>query len=182
MTRYFGLLILLEFNKLNSHFGIFLKYKNKIVTLKIPEFTHLNFRVLKSKRKKMIKKFLVAPLLLLILNLAMTPTVWASGNSEKEAKLAEKVKTGIAKLGAGTDSKVKLKLKDGTKLKGFISEISEDGFVVKNEKTGESVSVPYSSVKQVRGNNLRGDVIAVVALIALIAIPLLIYVAQKEKT
>lgn len=130
----------------------------------------------------MIKKIIVAPLLLLILNLVITPTVWASGNAEKEAKLAEKVKLGIAKLGAGKDSKVKLKLKDGTKLKGYISEINEDGFLVQNEKTDESVSVPYSNVKQVKGNNLRGDVIAIIAVIALIAIPLLIYVAQKEKT
>jgi hypothetical protein len=139
--------------------------------------------VSKTKQgKKMIKKIIVTPLLLLILNLVITPTVWASDNAEKEAKLAEKVKLGIAKLGAGKDSKVKLKLKDGTKLKGYISEISEDEFFVKNEKTDEIVGVPYSSVKQIKGNNLRGDVIAIIAVIALIAIPLLIYVAQKEKT
>lgn len=130
----------------------------------------------------MIKKFLIAPLMLLILNLAITPTVWASGNAEKEAKLTEKVKVGIAKLGTGTESKVNLKLKDGTKLKGFISEISVDGFIVKNEKTSESVSVPYSSVKQLKGNNLSNDVLVIIGFAALIAVLLIVLVAQKENT
>ncbi len=54
----------------------------------------------------------------------------------KEEKFAERVKTEIAKLGTGTDAKIKLKLKDGTKIKGYVMEADEDQFVVMNSKTG----------------------------------------------
>ena len=67
----------------------------------------------------------------LVLNLAIAPSAFASGNPEKEAKFAEKVKTNIAKLGTGPEAKVEIKLKDGTKIKGYVTEASVDKFVVK---------------------------------------------------
>ena len=99
----------------------------------------------------------------------------------KEEKFAEKVKTGIAKLKTGEQAKVKLKLKDGTKLEGYITESNENGFVVMNTKTNKAVSVDYSQVKQVKGNNLNEGVVLLIgigALIALVAIMLAIYNAQ----
>ena len=103
----------------------------------------------------MLKKTLSMLLVVLVINLAALPSVFANGsNPEKEAKFAAKVKAEILKLGAGTESKVKIKLKDGTKLKGYLSEISETGFVVTDE-TGKSNTVPYPSVKQASGGNTK---------------------------
>jgi small nuclear ribonucleoprotein (snRNP)-like protein len=63
----------------------------------------------------------------------------------------------------GKEAKVQVKLKDGTKLKGFISEITDDYFVVTNEKDGQSTAIPYPQVKQVKGkNNLSGKTIIVI--------------------
>ena len=101
----------------------------------------------------MLKKMLSMFLVVLLINLAGLPSVYANDSkSEREAKFAEKVKTEISKLGVGTDSKVEVKLKDGTKLKGYVSEINEDGFVV-TDANGKSTPVPYPSPKQVKGNN-----------------------------
>lgn len=112
----------------------------------------------------MIKRISIAPLLLLILNLATAPTVLASGNAEKEAKLAENIKANIIKLGTGSESKIKLKLKDGSKIKGYAKEVRSDDFVVMNSKTNETVNVPYSGVKQVKGNNLSTGVKIVIGI------------------
>lgn len=102
----------------------------------------------------MFKKNLTLVLTILVLNLSLSASVFAKTNSDKEAKLAEKVKVGITKLGTGQDAQVKIKLKDGTKLNGYISEINADSFVVINEKSGVATEVPYSSPKQIKGNNL----------------------------
>ncbi len=54
----------------------------------------------------MFKKLLSLMLAILIINLGLAQTVAAHTNPEKEAKFAEKVKAGIAKLGTGTDARV----------------------------------------------------------------------------
>jgi hypothetical protein len=69
----------------------------------------------------------------------------------------------------GKEAKVQVKLKDGTKLKGFISEITDDYFVVTNEKDGQSTAIPYPQAKQVKGNNLStGATIAIAVGVALL--------------
>ncbi len=106
----------------------------------------------------MFKKYLVLGLTVLVINLFLSPTVFAGTAGEKESKLAEKVKTNIAKLGTGKDAQVEIKLRDKTKLKGYISELKESSFVVVDAKTGNASEVPYSNAKQVKGNNLSTGV------------------------
>ncbi len=90
---------------------------------------------------------------ILLIGLIMNVGVFAGG-VEKETVFAEKVKFEVAKLGTGTDAKVKIKFKDGTKLKGYVTEIKSDGFVVIDEATGTTNEVSYSAPKQIKGNNL----------------------------
>lgn len=92
----------------------------------------------------------------------------------KEEKFTGKVKTEIAKLGTGTDAAIKIKLKDGTKIKGYVTEVGENQFVVMNSKTGQAVSVPYSQVDQAKGNNLSTG--AKIALYAALAVGLIVIV------
>lgn len=97
----------------------------------------------------MLKKLVVMLLVGLMSNLA----VFADGG-KKEKAFAEKVKTEVAKLGTGTDAKVRVTLKNGSKVKGYVKEVTDEGFVVINEKTDAAVEVSYSQAKQVKGNNL----------------------------
>lgn len=90
-------------------------------------------------------------LVALLLNLALYSTTTAS--TVKDDKFAERVKINVAKLGTGKDVKVVVKLKDGTKLKGYVSEIKDSGFVVVNEKTKTDIEVLFSEVEQVKGQN-----------------------------
>jgi hypothetical protein len=97
---------------------------------------------------------------------AMPAEISANTTLEEQARFAEKVKTGIVKLGVGPDARVAVKLRDNTKLSGYISEVNESSFVVTNAKTGVSTVVSYPDVKQVKGNNLStGQKFAVAAVI-----------------
>lgn len=127
----------------------------------------------------MLKKIATMTMFALLLNLAIAPSAFVSGNTKKEVKLAEKVKTDIAKLGTGPDANVKLKLKDGTKIQGYVKEIGDDKFVVMDSKTGQTIPVLYLKVKQVRGNNLSKGVIIAIGFGALIVL-LFVLVARDK--
>lgn len=118
------------------------------------------------------RKYISLALVGLLLNLTFYSTAMA--NPESDAKFAEKVKANIAKLGVGSDAKIKVKLKDGTKLKGYVSEIKDTSFIVMNENTGTSSEVPYPQVKQVKGNNLSTGIRIAIAFGVLIAIAVVI--------
>ena len=109
----------------------------------------------------MLKKSISLTLVALLMLVFLTHPAFAA---TKEEKFAEKVKTGIAKLKTGEQAKVKLKLKDGTKLEGYITESNENCFVVRNTKTNKAVSVDYAQVKQVNGNNLNEGVVILVGI------------------
>lgn len=79
-----------------------------------------------------------------------------------EAGQAAEVKSAILKLGVGPDARVKLKLRDRSKVQGFISEAGADTFVVVNPKSGVATTVAYPQVGTAKGNNLsQGAKIAI---------------------
>jgi hypothetical protein len=101
----------------------------------------------------MFRKILSVGLAGLLIQLACAYPAFAKTGSKKEVERAEKVRAGIAMLGTGPDARVKIKLRDKTKLEGYISEAGEDQFSVTDTKTGATSTVEYSQVKQVKGNN-----------------------------
>jgi len=114
----------------------------------------------------MPKRLLATLITCALFAFAMPAQISANTTLEEQARFAEKVKTGILKLGVGPDARVAVKLRDNTKLSGYISEVNESSFVVTNTKTGVSTVVAYPDVKQVKGNNLStGQKFAVAAVI-----------------
>jgi hypothetical protein len=101
---------------------------------------------------------------------AMCATPAAAGPAEDEqARLAAKVKSAVAKLGTGPDARIEVKLRDKTKLKGYIREANAENFVLVDDKTGASTQITYPQVKQAKGRNrLSGDKILAVAIIGFI--------------
>jgi hypothetical protein len=102
-----------------------------------------------------MKKILSLMIACLVVTAMSVHPVAAATKAEKEARFAGQVKTGIEKLGLGRDTRVEVKLRDKTRLKGYISETSETGFVVSDLKTGASNTVAYAEVSKVKGNNLN---------------------------
>jgi hypothetical protein len=94
---------------------------------------------------------------LLIPLLAIQPAMAASKaerEAAKRAKFAEEVKTGIATLGVGPDSWIKLTLRDKRKIDGYVTEVRDDAVVVMDKQTATQTVVPYPDVTKVQGNNL----------------------------
>jgi hypothetical protein len=77
----------------------------------------------------MFKKICSAVLSVLLLQAAAVPA-FAATSAEKEARRAEKVRTQLAKLGTGPDARIRVTLRDKTKLEGYVSEAGADSFVV----------------------------------------------------
>ncbi len=129
----------------------------------------------------MFKKILSSALVILVINLAFGTTAFAGIKEDKEARFAAKVKNEIAKLGTGTDARVEVKLRDKTKLKGYISQINENSFVIVPDNANTPTEVPYSQTKQVNGNNLStGAKIAIGVAIGVAAFFLVTYIIFKN--
>ena len=122
----------------------------------------------------MFKKYLILMMTILVINLSLSSVAFAETKEEKEAKFADNVKINVVKLGTGKEARVEVKLKDGTKIKGYISEINDNGFVVVNDKTGTSTEIPYPQAKQVKGNNLSTGVKIAIAVGIIVAVSFLI--------
>jgi hypothetical protein len=123
-------------------------------------------------RNSMLKKIVCFVLAGLLINTISVSAAYAVSKEERRARFTERVRTGIARLGTGTDARVEVRLVDKTKLKGYLSEVTEEHFVVADAKTGVATRVLYPQVKQVKGQNLSsGERIAVsVALAAALLI------------
>lgn len=115
----------------------------------------------------MFKKLLSLSLVVLLINLTAVPLVYAAAKEENEARFAEKVKASVMKLGTGEAARVKIKLRDKTKLAGYISVADDEGFTVTDSKSGTATTIAYTQVKTVQGHNLStGAKIAIGAGIA----------------
>ena len=100
----------------------------------------------------MFKKLCSVVISALLLQAAAVPA-FAGTKAEKEAKRAEKVRTQLAKLGTGKDARIKLELRDKTKLEGFVSESGAATFAV-TDIAGKTTTVDYSQVSKAKGHNL----------------------------
>jgi hypothetical protein len=108
----------------------------------------------------------------LLFSLVCYTSVRASSNSEEDAKAAAKVKSALAKPGPGPDARAESKLLDKTKLKGYLSQLSDDQFMVAEGRAGAVARIAHPQIKKVTGrNHLAGDtVLAIVILVVLFAV------------
>jgi hypothetical protein len=102
----------------------------------------------------MLKTILSLLLMLLVITAGGSHVAYGDSKAEKQARFTESVKLGIAKLGIGERARVELKLKDKTKVKGYIREVTEEDCLVVDSKTGVMTRVAYPQIQTVKGNNL----------------------------
>jgi small nuclear ribonucleoprotein (snRNP)-like protein len=100
----------------------------------------------------MLKKIFTAIISALLLQAAAAPA-FAGTTVKKDAERAEKVRTQFAKLGTGKDARVKVELRDKTKLEGYLSAADAGAFAV-TDNAGKTTTVPYQDVSKAKGNNL----------------------------
>jgi preprotein translocase subunit SecF len=76
----------------------------------------------------------------------------ATRSAQPQAATLEKVKIKIAKLGVGAKAKATIRLKDGSKSKGYIAQAGEDNFVIRDRQTDAPTTIRYSDVAKVEEN------------------------------
>jgi hypothetical protein len=129
----------------------------------------------------MLNRILAPALACALIFVALPLAVSAKSNPEKDAAFTEKVKAGVIKLGVGPDAKVEVKLRNKTKLSGFISEANQDTFVI-TARNGTNTVIAYTDVGQVKGNNLtRGTKILLIGAIVAGTLAIIYFAAFKGK-
>lgn len=98
-----------------------------------------------------MKTFLSCLLASLMLLAAISLPVAAKQNDAQTTTL-EKVKSKIAKLGVGEKARATVWQKDGTKIKGYIAQASNDEFVIRDRKTDAPTTIRYTDVTRVDSN------------------------------
>jgi len=76
----------------------------------------------------------------------------AAQQRDRQAATAEEVKIAITKLGVGAKAKATIRLKNGTKTKGYIAQAGEDTFVMRDRKTDAPTTIRYTDVSRVEEN------------------------------
>ncbi|MGH8495262.1 MAG: hypothetical protein ACREVN_03945 [Gammaproteobacteria bacterium] len=124
----------------------------------------------------MFRKLISLILIILLATFTCTAKTFGASPLEREAQRDAKVKKAIRSLGVGELARVRLKLKDGKRLEGYISESGEESFVVTSPGTGVTTTVAYPQVGQVKGHNLStGAKIAIgVGILAVVAIAVVV--------
>jgi hypothetical protein len=100
----------------------------------------------------MLKKHLSLALVILLSNVLLAVPARARTQSSNQDQSVEKTKTKIAKLGVGSKARATVRLKNGTKIKGYIAEARTDDFVIRDRKTNDPHTVAYEEVVKVEKN------------------------------
>ena len=101
----------------------------------------------------MLKKFLSGLFICLPVFGANPQIVCAQTDADAaalERNRVERIKTTVYRLEDSGKTKVVVRMKSGAKIKGYITKINEDTFEVTNYKTGQTFSIAYRDVAQVK--------------------------------
>lgn len=95
----------------------------------------------------MLKKNISIMLLVVITALGFSsPLSTHAQSSTDQAKIRSKVQA----LGVNTDKKVEVKLRDSTKVKGYITSVDQDTFAVSSSATGAPETIAYADVADIK--------------------------------
>ncbi len=71
-----------------------------------------------------------------------------------DAKRVEQVRAKIGRLGTGESARVRVTLRDGWRVSGYVREAGAEDFVVVEPRTGLVMTIPYAQVKKVNPREL----------------------------
>ena len=98
-----------------------------------------------------MKQYLTSVLAgLLLLSTLALPVVAKQGDTQTMS--VENIKTKVAKLGVGEKAKATVFLKNGTKVKGYVAQVGNDDFVLRDRKTDAATTIRYADVAKVDRN------------------------------
>ena len=81
---------------------------------------------------------------------AFVPAAQAQQQSDQTAKVKAEVVNRLNKK----EEHVKIRLRNGTEVKGYITQTSDNGFTLSNEKTKTGTDIAYADVQHVEGRGM----------------------------
>lgn len=102
----------------------------------------------------MVKKYLSFILGCLLLITANSSLISAQTGSENKDSSIARVKAKVIKRSTAKNTYIKVKMLDGRKLNGEITQAGEDSFTLTNSKNKQSTSIAYRDVAQVKRKGL----------------------------
>lgn len=112
---------------------------------------HLGTFVAKQRMSVRFVNTQIGDFVLLQRFIALTLTiVFASVTFAQSSAELNKVRAKVQELSLNRDQKVEVKLKDSTKFKGNITNVTPDSFTVSEPKTGSDQIFTYAEVAQVK--------------------------------
>ena len=104
--------------------------------------------------------------------------LYAQTNADKNA---EKVKAAVLKRGTSEKKSVRVKMLNGTKMKGYISQIGDDSFTLTDSKTKQPKVIAYRDTAKVEGRGLAGGAkVGIIVAAAAGATLIILYVAFQN--
>lgn len=102
----------------------------------------------------------------------------AAQQGTRQPLTLEEIKIKIGKLGVGEKARATITLRNGTKVKGYLYQVRDDDFVIRDRKTDAPTTIRYADVAKVernRGHSTARNIaigigIGVGAFLAIIAI------------
>ena len=98
-----------------------------------------------------MKTFVSLLMAVMLVGATVSQSVLASQN-KSQVPTVEAVKSKIARQGIGAKAKATIKLKNGTKVKGYVAQAGEDDFVMRDRKTDAPTTIRYEDVLKVEEN------------------------------
>jgi hypothetical protein len=125
----------------------------------------------------MFRKYFTCFLMILLLNLQLFGQTKIDKKAEKEAVRVAQLKAAMNSVGLGDTSPAELKLKNGGKVVGYISEMKEDSIVFAETALARTTNISYAeitSVKPYSPKPKRKVPWAMIATVAITAVTLVI--------
>ncbi len=115
-----------------------------------------------------------------LLFLGANTTIIFAQTITKDASKAEKIKAEILKRGTSDKKRVKVKMLDGKRFKGYISETGVDSFTLKDSKTKQPTTIAYRDVEEVSSDWSKGSKIGLIVGIGAAATLTILYIAFQN--
>ncbi len=128
----------------------------------------------------MNRRLLTAPLALALVLVPLGPL--ARGQQHlTETTEAVKIKAEVAKRANNKKDRVKIKLRNGSEVKGRITQTSETSFTLTDEKTGARTDIGYDDVSKLQGRGMStAKKIGIAAAIGVGVLVIVVVVALKN--
>src|ERR1044071_1193020 len=101
-----------------------------------------------------MKRILTLVLCFVLFHSILSTDALALAPAPQPSRQTIKVATAVARLGVSNDSLIALRLQDRTVLKGHLSSVDRDSFVLTDADSGLDQRVYYSAVARLAGMNL----------------------------